>query len=112
MTSSKPFGSVPAGAKQQPTPFELHIEDQKIQDLKTLLRLGPVAKETYENLQDDGSHGKLGVSRKWVTNAKKYWEEDFDWCHKNHLTSLDHTNSSPGAQKNPPSTPSPPSKPP
>jgi microsomal epoxide hydrolase len=79
MTSAKPFGTVPAGAKQQPTPFELQIEDQKIEDLKTLLRLSPVAKETYENLQDDGSHGKLGVSRKWVVEAKKYWEDDFDW---------------------------------
>jgi microsomal epoxide hydrolase len=80
MTSPKPFGTVPAGAKQQPTPFELHVEGQKIGDLKTLLRLSPVAKETYENLQDDGSHGKLGVSRKWVLEAKKYWEDEFDWC--------------------------------
>jgi microsomal epoxide hydrolase len=79
MTSSKPFGTVPAGAKQQPTPFELHVEEQKLQDLKTLLKLSPVAKETYENLKDDGSHGQLGVSRKWVVDAKKYWEEDFDW---------------------------------
>lgn len=79
MTSNKPFGTVPTGAKQQPTPFELHVDDQKVQDLKTLLRLSPVAKETYENLQDNGSHGKLGVSRKWVVDAKKYWEEDYDW---------------------------------
>jgi microsomal epoxide hydrolase len=79
MTSAKSFGNVPSGAKQPPTPFQLHIEDGKIQDLKTLLRLSPVAKETYENLQDDGSHGKFGVSRKWVVDAKKYWEEDFDW---------------------------------
>lgn len=79
MTSTKPFDKVPAGAKEQPTPFELHIEDQQLQDLKTLLRLSPIAKETYENLQDDGSHGQLGVSRKWVEDAKKYWENEFDW---------------------------------
>ncbi|KAH7081019.1 Alpha/Beta hydrolase protein [Paraphoma chrysanthemicola] len=77
--TSKPFGIVPAGAKQQPEPFELHIEDQKLDDLRTLLRLSPVAKETYENLQDDGSHGKFGVSRKWLVDAKKYWEIEFDW---------------------------------
>jgi len=77
--TSKPFGTVPAGAKQQPTPFELHVEDEKLQDLKTLLRLSPIAKETYENLQDDGGHGQLGVSRKWVMDAKKYWENEFDW---------------------------------
>jgi microsomal epoxide hydrolase len=79
MTSAKSFGNVPAGATQSPTPFELHIEDSKIQDLKTLLRLSPVAKETYENLQDNGSHGRFGVSRKWIVDAKKYWEEEFDW---------------------------------
>lgn len=77
--TSKLFGQVSASAKQQPTPFELHVEDQKLQDLKTLLRLSPVAKETYENLQDDGSHGKFGVSRKWIVVAKQYWEEEFDW---------------------------------
>ncbi|KAH7406838.1 Alpha/Beta hydrolase protein [Phaeosphaeria sp. MPI-PUGE-AT-0046c] len=79
MTSIKPFGTVPTGAKQQPTPFELHIEDQQLQDMKTLLRLSPIGKKTYENLQDDGSHGQLGVSRRWVENAKKYWENEFDW---------------------------------
>jgi microsomal epoxide hydrolase len=79
MTSIKPFGTVPTGAEQQPIPFELHVEEQKLQDLKTLLRLSPVAKPTYENLQDDGSHGRFGVSRKWVANAKKYWEDEYDW---------------------------------
>ena len=57
MTSSKPFGTVPAGATQQPEPFELQVEKEKLQDLNTLLRLSPVAKETYENLRDDGGHG-------------------------------------------------------
>ncbi|KAF2849121.1 epoxide hydrolase-like protein [Plenodomus tracheiphilus IPT5] len=79
MTSSKPFGKVPAGAKQQPTPFEMHVDEQKLQDFKTLLKLSPVAKETYENLQDAGSHGRFGISRGWIANAKKVWEEKFDW---------------------------------
>lgn len=81
---SKPFGTVPASAKQQPTTFELHVDEEKLRDLKTLLKLSPIAKETYENLQEDGSHGKLGVSRKWVIDAKKYWEEGFDWYVKYH----------------------------
>jgi hypothetical protein len=79
MTSSKPFNTVPAGAQQQPTPFEVHVEDQKLQDFKTLLKLSPIAKETYENLQNDGGHGKFGVSRKWIVDAKKHWENEFDW---------------------------------
>jgi hypothetical protein len=79
MTSSKPFSAAPAGAQQQPTPFEVHIEEQKLQDFKTLLKLSPIAKETYENLQDAGTHGKLGISRKWVADTKKYWESEYDW---------------------------------
>lgn len=79
MSPTKLFGTVPVGAKQQPTPFELHIEDQQLQDLKTLLRLSPIAKDTYENQQDEGNHGQLGVSKKWVKNAKTYWENEFDW---------------------------------
>lgn len=79
MASSKPFSTVPAGTQQQPVPFELHVDEQKLQDFKTMLRLSPVAKETYENLQDDGSHGRFGVSRKWIHDTKKYWEHDFDW---------------------------------
>jgi microsomal epoxide hydrolase len=79
MTSSKPFAIVPAGAREQPEPFELHIAGRKLRDLQVLLKLGPVAKQTYENLQDDGGHGEFGVSRKWVLDAKKYWEEEFDW---------------------------------
>lgn len=80
MTSATPaFSTVPAGVQQQPTPFQIHIEEHKVQGLKELLRRTPVAKKTYENLRDDGSHGQFGVSRGWVVDAKKVWEEEFDW---------------------------------
>ncbi|KAH8731694.1 Alpha/Beta hydrolase protein [Phaeosphaeriaceae sp. PMI808] len=89
MTSAKPFGTVPTGAKQQPTPFELHVENEKLENLKTLLKLSPIAKETYENLRDDGDHGAFGVSRKWIVDAKKHWEEEFDWrTHESHINSF------------------------
>ncbi|KAL1594041.1 hypothetical protein SLS59_009072 [Nothophoma quercina] len=76
MTSSKDFSSVPASASQKPTPFELHIDEQKLQDFKTLLKLSPIAKETYENTREDG---ELGVTRKWMLDAKKQWQDSFDW---------------------------------
>ncbi|CAN9176463.1 unnamed protein product [Alternaria alternata] len=79
MTSTKSFSSTPAGAQQQPTPFDLHVEEQKLQEFKTLLKLSPVAKDTYENKQDEGSHGKFGVSRQWIVDTKKEWVEKFDW---------------------------------
>ncbi|KAJ4339928.1 hypothetical protein N0V87_002866 [Didymella glomerata] len=76
MTSAKPFSCVPAGARQEPTPFELYIDDQKLGDFKTLLKLSPVAKQTYENLQEGG---EFGVTHKWMVDAKKYWQDSFDW---------------------------------
>lgn len=79
MTSTKPFSNVPTGASQTPTPFELQIEEQKLQDLKTLLKLSPIAKKTYENLQEDG---EFGVTLKWMLDAKKHWQESFDWYDK------------------------------
>ena len=75
-TKDTAFDLVPANAKQQPKPFQLHINDRKLQDLKTLLRLSPIAKQTYENSQEDG---RFGVSRKWMAETKKFWEEEYDW---------------------------------
>ena len=79
MTSAKPFSTPPASVQQQPKSFDLHVEEQKLQDFKTLLKLSPVAKETYENKRDEGSHGKFGVSRQWIIDAKREWMEKFDW---------------------------------
>lgn len=75
MTSSKPFSDVPASANPNPTRFELHIDEEKLKDFKTLLKLSPIAKQTYENLRGDG---EFGVSHKWMVDAKKHWQESFD----------------------------------
>ncbi|KNG45652.1 epoxide hydrolase [Stemphylium lycopersici] len=90
MMSSKPFSTTPANAEQKPAAFELHVEEEKLQDFKTLLKLSPIAKETYENKQDEGGHGRFGVSRKWMVDAKKEWVEGFDWRKEE-----DHINSFP-----------------
>jgi hypothetical protein len=79
MAPTKPFSNAPATAKQPPTPFEVHINDQKLEDLKTLIRLSPVAKETYENQDPKGDEWKFGVPRSWILQAKRVWAEDFDW---------------------------------
>ncbi|RMZ70858.1 epoxide hydrolase [Pyrenophora seminiperda CCB06] len=71
--------TVPGSVQQQPTSFDLHIDEQKLQDFKTLLKLSPVAKETFENQQNKGGQGKYGISRKWIVDAKKEWMEGFDW---------------------------------
>jgi hypothetical protein len=74
--SPKPFGTIPRNVKQQPELFEVHFEQQQLDDMKTLIRLSPIAKETFENKQQDG---RFGVTRKWMVEAKEYWEKEFDW---------------------------------
>ena len=78
MTTSQtlPYSTVPKAATQQPERFELHVEENKLEDFKQLLRLSPVAKDCYENRQQDR---RFGVTREWMLNAKKHWENEFDW---------------------------------
>lgn len=72
---SKPFGTVPAGTLKVPEPFTLHVPDQDLEDFRTLLKLSPIAPETYYNRQEDG---RYGVSRKWLIEAKDAWLQS-DW---------------------------------
>ncbi|KAF2709089.1 alpha/beta-hydrolase [Pleomassaria siparia CBS 279.74] len=74
---SSSFNIVPDTAKRQPQPFELHVDEGKLHDLKTLLRLSPVGRDAYENQEERA--GKYGVSRAWLLDAKAVWERDFDW---------------------------------
>lgn len=76
MTSTKPFSKLPTGASQKPTPFELHVDEEKLQDFAKLLNLSPIAKATYENLLENG---EFGVTHKWMSDAKAYWQNHFDW---------------------------------
>lgn len=71
-----PYSQIPAKATKQPSAFEISIPEADLSDFKALLKLSKVAAPTYESLQEDG---RFGISHKWITDAKKYWEEGFDW---------------------------------
>lgn len=69
------YAQIQAKALKKPEPFKIEIPDKEIGDLKQLLKLSRLPKPTYESLQEDG---RYGVSHKWMTEAKRVWE-DFDW---------------------------------
>jgi microsomal epoxide hydrolase len=73
------YGTVPEGASIQVDKFTLSIPDQDIDDFKTLLRLSKLAPKTYENLHADAKAGKFGVSHEWMSKAKEYWLDEYDW---------------------------------
>jgi microsomal epoxide hydrolase len=80
MSSTKPYGALPATANGTFEPFEIHVEDRKLHDFTELLRLSPVAQPCFENQDARLPEGRnFGVSREWLLNAKKEWLSTFDW---------------------------------
>ncbi|KAI6715282.1 epoxide hydrolase [Diplocarpon mali] len=69
------YSTIPASVHKRPTPFKVDIPDGEIADFKQLLKLSRIPRETYENRQEDR---RFGLSRAWMINAKKIWEE-YDW---------------------------------
>ena len=72
----KEYAEIPSAATLRPVPFEVKIDDDKLHELKLLIKHSKVAPDTYENTQEDG---RFGVSNKWITDAKDHWENSFDW---------------------------------
>jgi hypothetical protein len=73
---ASPYSQIPVKATKQPAPFQISISEEKLSDFEALLKLSKITAPTYESLQEDR---RFGVGHKWITDAKKYWEEDFDW---------------------------------
>jgi microsomal epoxide hydrolase len=71
------YDNIPQGANVKVDKFTLSISDEEITDFKTLLRLSKLAPQTYENLHTDD--GELGVSHEWMSKAKEYWLNEYDW---------------------------------
>lgn len=65
-----------SAAKIPIQPFTISHSEQEIDDLKTLLRLSPLAIDTYEN-RSEHAH-KFGPSKEWMQDMKSSWME-FNW---------------------------------
>ncbi|PGG96655.1 microsomal epoxide hydrolase [Blastomyces parvus] len=75
MSNYTTIPSTAASTTKRPEPFQVSIPEQQLSEFKTLLKLSKIPAPTYESLQDDG---RYGVSRQWLVETKRYWEE-FDW---------------------------------
>jgi microsomal epoxide hydrolase len=65
----------PSTMKSRPTSFRAQVPDEKLRELKELIKIGKIAPATYENSLPDR---RLGLGREWLLEAKKAWL-DFDW---------------------------------
>ncbi|KAF4632021.1 hypothetical protein G7Y89_g6112 [Cudoniella acicularis] len=71
-----PYSQIPTQAIKTPSPFNVSIPANQLSELKALLKSSKIPAPTYESLQEGG---RFGVSRRWMTEAKRYWEDEFDW---------------------------------
>lgn len=60
------------------TPFTVHISDERLDELDTLLSITPIAAPTYESSLPDGDR-KFGMRHDWLTKAVEEWKTTFDW---------------------------------
>lgn len=70
------FTKFQSNATLSPTPFQISIPQESIDELKTLLKLSKVAKPTFENVQTEKNYG---VTREWIVNTTRFWADGFDW---------------------------------
>jgi microsomal epoxide hydrolase len=70
------YSTLPPGATLQPKPFKAHVPEEKLQQLKDLVKLSPIAAPTFENTN---TGRRFGMEREWLANAKEEWTTNFDW---------------------------------
>jgi len=72
------FNTIPPTAKAQPRPHKVCIPEEKVAEMKQLLKLSKIGPVTYENLHAEPTKGKFGLTREWLSTAKEEWLA-FDW---------------------------------
>lgn len=70
------YAELPTGVTLETEIFKVAIPHDQQQDLLNLVRASKLGPQTYENTGEDG---KYGLTYKWISEAKSYWENSFDW---------------------------------
>lgn len=71
------YAHVPKDASLKVEKYELKVPEDELQHFKDLLKLSRLGPQTYENSLPDAT--KYGVTHKWLSETKKYWENSYDW---------------------------------
>ena len=70
------YGKIPSGATLDVKPFKAHVDEEKLQQFKQLLKLSPIGPAVFENTN---AGRRYGITREWLEKAKNVWENEFDW---------------------------------
>lgn len=71
------YSQVPKNATLKVEPYKLQVSDEDLKLYQQLIKLSRLAPPTYESSRD--SIEDYGVTTNWMTEAKKYWETQYDW---------------------------------
>ncbi|KAG8675878.1 hypothetical protein FPOAC1_001873 [Fusarium poae] len=81
------YAQILSGALTQPKPFQVSIDDERVDELKLLVKLGKIAPPTYESTQKEQN---FGITHQWLTDAKSAWMK-FDWrAAEKHINPYNH----------------------
>jgi microsomal epoxide hydrolase len=70
------FARLPTGAADRFCPFQVHVPNEDIEHLSSLLSLSRLGRKTYESSFADR---RLGLDRSWLEQAVNTWKTTFDW---------------------------------
>ena len=71
------YSTIPKQATLKVEPFDIHVSHEQLHHFHQLLKLSRLAPLTYESNQSGPN--KFGVTHKWMSNTKQYWETKYDW---------------------------------
>lgn len=70
------YDNVPRKATLQLSKFNAAVSEDELSEFKQLIKLSKIGPKTYENLQEDR---RYGMTHSWLSDAKSYWENKYDW---------------------------------
>lgn len=66
-----------AAASEPEVSSTVHFSDEELANLTSALKAGKLAIPTWES--SEAAKGEWGISSAWMKEAKRVWEEEFDW---------------------------------
>jgi microsomal epoxide hydrolase len=70
------YANIPSNASLNVKPFEVYVEEERLEHFKALLDLSPIAPSVFENTNAGTTYG---ITREWLDHAKQEWLHTFDW---------------------------------
>lgn len=82
------YDAPPPGSGKNIKPFTAHVPERQLDDLRSLVKLAPIAPSVYEN--DAGNADRAwGTQRKWLLETRDVWLTEFNWrAQENYINSF------------------------